>query len=111
MAAASVLSHVAIVFVGGDEYADIQSRLWLFAVLGTLLSMIQLLVYALLAREGTHTVWVLWVALAAIVLVGQLTDTVTQLVVTVTAVDAVLFLALLAPVLLRADRAVGAGPP
>lgn len=106
VAAASALSHVAIVFVGGDEYADISNRLWLFAVLGTLLSMIQLLVYALLAREGGRTVRVLWVALAAIVIAGQFTHTVGQLVVTVTVIDAVLFLALLVPVVLRAERRV-----
>ena len=32
-----------------------ESRLWLFAVLGTLLSMLQLLVYAVLARQGRRS--------------------------------------------------------
>ncbi|MCW2843716.1 MAG: Polysaccharide biosynthesis protein, partial [Nocardioides sp.] len=50
---ALLLSDVAMVFVGGGEYSDVQSRLWTFAVLGTLLSMLQLLVYSVLARQGT----------------------------------------------------------
>ena len=46
-----LLSGLAMVFVGGQEYADVQSRLWLFAVVGTLLAMLQLLVYSVLARQ------------------------------------------------------------
>src|SRR5690606_6691320 len=36
-----VLSDVAMIFIGGDEYSDVQDRLWLFAILGTLLAMLQ----------------------------------------------------------------------
>ena len=35
---ASLLSSLAMIFVGGAEYSEIESRLWLFAVLGTLLA-------------------------------------------------------------------------
>ena len=42
---------LALVFVGGQDYAEVQSLLWLFAVLGTLLAMLQLLVYSVLARQ------------------------------------------------------------
>ena len=49
-AGAWLLSGLALVFVGGQEYAEIQSRLWLFAVLGTVLAMLQLLVYSVLAQ-------------------------------------------------------------
>ena len=35
-----LLSGLAMVFVGGGEYADVESRLWVFAVLGTLLAIL-----------------------------------------------------------------------
>ena len=50
-----------MIFVGGDDYAEIESLLWLFAVLGTLLSMLQLLVYSVLARQGTRSAYLVWV--------------------------------------------------
>ena len=43
--------------------AEVEPRLWVFAILGTLLSMIQLLVYSVLARQGTRSVYVVWLAL------------------------------------------------
>lgn len=99
-----LLSNVAIVFVGGAEYLDVQGRLWLFALLGTLLSLIQLLVYALLARQGGHAVHLIWAALVTILLTARLADDLTGLLVTVCVVDAVLFVALLVPVVLRTER-------
>ncbi|MBS45760.1 MAG: polysaccharide biosynthesis protein [Nocardioides sp.] len=103
--AAWVLSPVAMVFVGGPDYAEIEGRLWVFAVLGTALSMIQLLVYGLLAQEGRRRATVLlWAALAVIALGGQATDSVTGLLTLVTATDVVLFLALLVPVVLAAPE-------
>lgn len=95
------LSQVALVFVGGAEYADVQDRLWQFAILGTLLSMIQLLVYALIARQGDKATAVLWVALAAIVAGAQLTDSVTELLTLVSVVDAVVLVALVVAVVVR----------
>ena len=62
---AYLLSPLAMIFVGGGEYSEIESRLWLFAVLGTLLSMLQLLVYAVLARQGRRSVYAPWAALVA----------------------------------------------
>ena len=49
-----------MIFVGGEEYAEIEPRLWLFAMLGTLLSMLQLLVYSVLARQGQRSVYSVW---------------------------------------------------
>ena len=57
LAFAMIIAGVAMVFVGGAEYSDVQSRLWTFAVLGTLLSMLQLLVYSVLARQGTRSTY------------------------------------------------------
>ncbi len=63
IAAAGLFSGLALVFVGGDEYAEIESLLWVFAALGTLLAMLQLLVYSVLARRGQRSVYAVWAAL------------------------------------------------
>ena len=59
---ALLLSDVAMIFIGGAEYADVEDRIWLFAILGTLLAMLQLLVYAVLARQGGRSTALFWVA-------------------------------------------------
>ena len=46
-----VMPRLALAFVGGQAYAAAQWYLWLFAVLGTLIAMIQLLVQTALARR------------------------------------------------------------
>lgn len=94
--AAYVLSSLAMVFVGGSEYAEIESRLWLFAVLGTALAMLQLLVYSVLARQGLRTIWFVWIALAALVVGGLLVEGLVALLTVVIAVDLVLLAILLA---------------
>jgi O-antigen/teichoic acid export membrane protein len=94
--AAWVLSGVALVFVGGREYAEIQDQLWLFAVLGTVLSTIQLLIYSVVARQSRRTVYLVWTALAALALGVSQATTVTETLIAVTAVDTVLLVVLLA---------------
>lgn len=101
VAAAYLLSDIALVFVGGTDYAEVEQRLWLFAILGTLLSMIQLLVYALLAQEAGRSLRVLWGALVVItVAAATVADSLVSLVLVVIAVDLVLLVALLLPALL-----------
>ena len=92
---AFVLSGLAMVFVGGGQYADIESQLWLFAVLGMLLSMLQLLVYSVLARQGRRSVYAPWAALVALVLAGTMADTVEALLAVVVTVDLLLLVVLL----------------
>ena len=91
-----MLPRLALIFVGGSEYAEIDDRLWLFAVLGTVLSLLQLLIYAVLARQGTRSVYLVWAALAVLLVVGSQASSVLGLLLVVTAVDAALFLTLLA---------------
>ncbi|WP_181310686.1 polysaccharide biosynthesis protein [Nocardioides campestrisoli] len=50
------------------KYAEIGGQLWVFALLGTTLAMIQLLVYSILARQGERSASLVWIAL--VVLVG-----------------------------------------
>lgn len=92
---AVLLGDVAMVFIGGAEYGDVRSRLWLFAVLGTILSMLQLLVYSTLARQGTRSVWCVWFAVVVLIAGALLAGSLDALVVTVTVVDALLLAVLL----------------
>ena len=106
-AGAAVLSGLAVIFVGGHQYASIQDDLWLFALLGTVLSMLQLLIYSVLARQARRAVLLVWGALAAVVVVGQLADSVNGLMVLVLGVDLVLLAALLGVAVLHNQRAAG----
>jgi O-antigen/teichoic acid export membrane protein len=101
--AAKVLSGVAMIFVGGAEFAEVEDLLWVFALLGTILAMLQLQVYAVLARQGRRTVLLVWAALVAVVVLGFQADSVASLVTTVVGVDAAL-LAVLTVLSLRIAR-------
>jgi O-antigen/teichoic acid export membrane protein len=98
------LRGLALVFVGGSAYVDVQDRLWLFAVLGTVLSMLQLLVYAVLARSGRRPVLLVWLAFVAVVVVGLRATTVTGLLTVVLTCDSLLLAALLLTDVLRPPR-------
>lgn len=102
-----LLSSLAMVFVGGDEYIEIEAGLWVFALLGTVLSMVQLLIYSVLARQGRRSVLIVWAGLVLIVGLGLLAGSITALVVTVLAVDVVVLAALLlvSAVILKRDDA------
>jgi O-antigen/teichoic acid export membrane protein len=104
-AGAAALSGLALVFVGGADYSEIQSRLWLFAVLGTVLAMLQLLVYSVLARQGQHSVYLVWVVFAVMVAAGLACDTLRGLATVVISADVTL-LAVLLVVSLRVTRPV-----
>ncbi len=106
---ALVLSDFVMIFVGGAKYGAVEPRLWVFAVLGTLLAALQLLVYSVLARQSRRSGYLVWIAVAALV-VGCLTvSTLDALVRTVVVVDAVLLAVLLALSLYRMkdDQALG----
>lgn len=63
------MPRLALAFVGGPEYAAVQPDLWLFAALGTVIAMIQLLVQTALARAHRNAVWWVWGALATVLAV------------------------------------------
>ena len=102
-----VLSNL---FVGGAEYADVESRLWVFAILGTLLAMLQLLVYSVLARRGTKTTYLVWLAVLTLVVLSTAVDALGSLAAVVVCVDAALFVALLGISLWRLKEPVPAPP-
>ena len=84
------LPRLALAFVGGPAYAAVQPDLWLFAVLGTVIAMIQLLVQTALARAHRHAVWFVWGALATVLVVVPFVATGHALLLLVLAVDTVL---------------------
>jgi hypothetical protein len=52
-------------------------------------------VYAVLARQGTRTIALVWIAVLAVLAVGSQQSTVTGLLTSVVVIDSVLFVALL----------------
>jgi len=95
MLGAWLLSPVAMIFIGGSDYTAVQHRLWLFAVLGTVLAVLQLLVYSVLARQHRSSAYLIWGAVALLIGLGVTMRSLDALLVTVAAVDAALMLALL----------------
>ncbi len=91
VAATAVLPHVALILVGGEQYKEVTDRLWLFALAGSLLAIVHLLVFDALARHAHGVVVMLWGAVAAVLAVAYgLGVGFTGLVVTVTLVAAAL---------------------
>lgn len=102
IAGTAVLSGLALVFVGGDDYGAIQHRLWLFAVIGTFLSLLQLLVYSALARQHRTASFLVWIAVVVLIGLGAhihglpRPDRLDALIRAVISVDGILTIALLA---------------
>jgi O-antigen/teichoic acid export membrane protein len=92
---ALLVKDLALIFVGGDEYREIASTLWVFAILGTALSMLQLLVYSVLAQQGRRPVYLVWAAFVTVVGVGYFLDSLHALITLVVVTDLVLFALLL----------------
>jgi O-antigen/teichoic acid export membrane protein len=91
-----LLAPLAVVFVGGRAYADLEPSLWAFAALGALLAMIQLLVYGSMAHGQRTAVALVWGGLAVLLGVAFLVGSVTGLLATVAAVHTTVLLALVA---------------
>ena len=92
---AFLLSDVALLFVGGGQYDEMTDVLWLFALIGTALGVLQMLSYAVVAHQSRLAVFWIWAALAVVVVVGQALDNPTTLATLVLVVDVVLAGALL----------------
>ncbi|MGN6129196.1 MAG: lipopolysaccharide biosynthesis protein [Nocardioidaceae bacterium] len=104
VAGTALLSAIAVEFVGGSQYAALQGRLWAFAALGTVLALLQLMVYNVVARQHQKTVYVIWAALAVLVACTPLLGSVDRLLVAVICLDSTLFVVLLLASLRRAPR-------
>jgi O-antigen/teichoic acid export membrane protein len=64
--ATAALPRVALILVGGNKYDEITGRLWLFAIAGSLLAIVHLLVFDALARHAHGIVVMIWIAVAAV---------------------------------------------
>lgn len=66
VAGAAILPELALILVGGEQYREIVGDLWLFAVSGTFLAIVYLLVFDALARRSTGAAVLLWIASATV---------------------------------------------
>ena len=114
VAGVALLPDLALAFVGGPEYAEISDRLWVFALLGTVLAMLQLMVYNVVARQRQYAVFIIWAALAVVAVLAPFTGSVDSLLRVVLTTDTVLLAALLAGAARRApatSRESAPSPP
>jgi O-antigen/teichoic acid export membrane protein len=105
----TLLSGLAVTFIGGPEYAEVESLLWGFALLGTVLALLQLMVYNLVARQQQRAVVLIWLALGVVAAGGAVADSVSSLLITVASTDAVLLAVLVARAGLRGPIASPTG--
>lgn len=89
-----VLSSLALIFAGGAKFGEIQGRLWLFAILGTLIALLQLVVYSVIARQGQRSIYIVWAALVGLLVGSTFMHSVTSLLLWVILVDSILLAAL-----------------
>jgi O-antigen/teichoic acid export membrane protein len=95
--ATAVAPDFVLLFAGGHEYDEVVGMLWLFALLGTCMALLQLLVYSVLARQGVVSMLLVWVALLAVVGFGAtVVSSVAELLGVVLTVELVLLAVLLA---------------
>jgi O-antigen/teichoic acid export membrane protein len=99
--AAWLLPRLAVEFIGGGEYGDLASLIWAFAAIGTIWSMIQLLVYNLVARQSKRAVGVVWAGLVALVAASPAVGSITFLITAVVVIESSVMLVLLALALRR----------
>jgi O-antigen/teichoic acid export membrane protein len=108
---AYLLPAVALVFAGGDAFEAIGPQLWMFALVGTALSVVQLLLFSELARQGRSATWFIWAALAILCVGAPLVvQSVEEMVLLVAGIDGVLCLVLVA-VALRGRPSVSSRVP
>lgn len=93
VAATALLPRLALVLVGGAQYEEIAGRLWLFALAGSCLAVVHLLVFDALARHAHGVVVLVWIAAALVIAIAYGFDVhLTGLVTTVATVSATLAL-------------------
>jgi O-antigen/teichoic acid export membrane protein len=81
--------------LGGKQYADLGSEIWLFALEGSAFALVQVLLYARLATQDRRAVIAVWAGLVVLVVlvVGWRHDSLAEIVTTVVGVSLVLAVA------------------
>jgi O-antigen/teichoic acid export membrane protein len=64
--ATAALPRVALILAGGDKYSQITDQLWLFALAGSALAVVHLLVFDAIARHAHGIVVLVWMAALAV---------------------------------------------
>jgi O-antigen/teichoic acid export membrane protein len=67
----ALLPDLAVMFVGGEEYAPLADYAWLFTLEGTAFAVLQMIVYRQIARQA-HVAVYLWCAAALLLVLGVL---------------------------------------
>ncbi len=111
MAGVALLPVLALQFVGGGAYVDLQGSLWAFAGLGAVLAGIQLLVYSDIARRHRRAMWFVWGAFAMIAVGLTAVHTALQMLALVLAVDTLLLVVLAVVATVGTARADDDVPP
>ena len=91
-----LFSELAVAFIGGSAYAELTGTIWAFAVIGTLLAMVQLLVYNVVAQQNKGSVLVLWTGLAVLFALAPTVTSVSYLLTAVVIVETALLVLLVA---------------
>ncbi|MGH3332590.1 MAG: lipopolysaccharide biosynthesis protein [Nocardioidaceae bacterium] len=100
-----LLSGLAVAFVGGGAYSELQPVIWAFAAVGTLLVMLQLMIYNIVALQKQREVFAVWAALLVLVSLAPLVGSMEFLLACVLTVDACLLVLLVALSLRRPAKA------
>lgn len=87
---------LAVQFIGGDAYGELGPMIWVFAAVGTIWAMTQLLVYNLVARQNKRAVGIVWAGMVVLVALAPLVVSVDFLLTAVIVVEGLVLLMLLA---------------
>ncbi|MCL3837385.1 lipopolysaccharide biosynthesis protein [Aeromicrobium duanguangcaii] len=112
VAGSAVLPRLALILVGGDQYREVADDLWLFALSGTFLAIVYLLVFDALARRSPGVAVLLWIASAVVFSIAWFwTIGIVGLVISMASTAAVVASLLLVWPLLRPSRTGDASVP
>lgn len=94
-ALAWLLQGLAIEFIGGAAYRELEPTIWAFAAVGTIWAMLQLLVYNVVARQNRTAVGALWAGMLALVALSPAVASINFLLTSVVVVESMVLLVLL----------------
>ncbi|MBC9957459.1 lipopolysaccharide biosynthesis protein [Yimella sp. cx-51] len=99
-----LLPNVALQFVGGAAYEEVKASLPIFAVVGTVLAMVQLLIYGAIAGRHARAVWLVWLAVGVFIGSALSVHNAQQMVSLKLTCDTALLVVLAAYVMTRSDK-------
>lgn len=111
VAGCALLGPLVVTLVGGKKYHVLDDTIWLYALLGALLAVVQLAILAGLAQRNPRRVALLWATITADVVLVLASDvtTPTQLVVRLVVVGAVAAIAAFGLTRRQVERSAGQG--